>query len=159
MKLRTLTLLFAATLTLAVSACNSGQTSDNAQTTTEQTATVKAVHITKAEFLEKVMNYEKNPQEWIYLGDKPCLIDFYASWCGPCKRLAPVLDELAQEYAGEIYIYKVNTEQERELAAVFGIRSIPTLLFCPMGENPQVAQGALPKEQLKEAIDKVLLKK
>ena len=159
MKLRTLTLLFAATLTLAVSACNSGQTSDNAQATTEQTATVKAVHITKAEFLAKVMNYEKNPTEWIYLGDKPCLIDFYASWCGPCKRLAPVLDELAQEYDGEIYIYKVNTEQERELAAVFGIRSIPTLLFCPMGENPQVAQGALPKEQLKEAIDKVLLKK
>ena len=159
MKLRTLTLLFAATLTLAVSACNSGQTSDNAQATTEQTATVKAVHITKAEFLEKVMNYEKNPQEWIYLGDKPCLIDFYASWCGPCKRLAPVLDELAQEYDGEIYIYKIDTEKERELAAVFGIRSIPTLLFCPMGENPQIAQGALPKEQLKEAIDKVLLKK
>ena len=120
---------------------------------------VKAVHITKAEFLAKVMNYEKNSQEWIYLGDKPCLIDFYASWCGPCKRLAPVLDELAQEYAGEIYIYKVNTEQERELAAVFGVRSIPMLLFCPMGENPQIAQGALPKEQLKEAIDKVLLKK
>ena len=159
MKLRTLTLLFAATLTLAVSACNSGQGSDNAQTTTEQTATVKAVHITKAEFLAKVMNYEKNPTEWIYLGDKPCLIDFYASWCGPCKRLAPVLDELAQEYAGEIYIYKIDTEKERELAAVFGVRSIPTLLFCPMGENPQIAQGALPKEQLKEAIDKVLLKK
>ena len=105
------------------------------------------------------MNYEKNPQEWIYLGDKPCLIDFYASWCGPCKRLAPILDELAQEYAGEIYIYKIDTEKERELAAVFGVRSIPTLLFCPMGENPQIAQGALPKEQLKEAIDKVLLKK
>ena len=159
MKTKVLTLVVAMSMSLAVLACNSGQGSDNAQTTTEQTATVKAVHITKAEFLEKVMNYEKNPQEWIYLGDKPCLIDFYASWCGPCKRLAPVLDELAQEYDGEIYIYKVNTEQERELAAVFGIRSIPTLLFCPMGENPQVAQGALPKEQLKEAIDKVLLKK
>ena len=159
MKTKVLTLVVAMSMSLAVLACNSGQGSDNAQTTTEQTATVKAVHITKAEFLAKVMNYEKNPQEWIYLGDKPCLIDFYASWCGPCKRLAPVLDELAQEYDGEIYIYKVNTEQERELAAVFGIRSIPTLLFCPMGENPQVAQGALPKEQLKEAIDKVLLKK
>ena len=159
MKLRFLTLLFAAAMAFAVSACNSGKGGDAAQTTTEQTATVKAVHITKAEFLAKVMNYEKNPQEWIYLGDKPCLIDFYASWCGPCKRLAPVLDELAQEYAGEIYIYKVNTEEERELAAVFGIRSIPTLLFCPMGENPQIAQGALPKEQLKEAIEKVLLKK
>ena len=160
MKLRFLTLLFATAMACAASACNSGKGSDAAQATTaEQTATVKATHITKAEFLAKVMNYEKNPQEWIYLGDKPCLIDFYASWCGPCKRLAPVLDELAQEYAGEIYIYKVNTEQEQELAAVFGIRSIPTLLFCPLGENPQIAQGALPKEQLKEAIDKVLLKK
>ena len=130
-----------------------------AQVPTTEQSTVKVTHLTKADFLAKVMNYEKNPQEWIYLGDKPCLIDFYASWCGPCKRLAPVLDELAQEYAGEIYIYKIDTEKERELAAVFGVSSIPTLLFCPMGENPQIAQGALPKEQLKEAIDKVLLKK
>ena len=90
---------------------------------------------------------------------KMLFVDCYAYWCGPCKRLAPILDELAKEYAGEIYIYKVDTEKERELAAVFGIRSIPTLLFCPKGENPQIAQGALPKEQLKEAIDKVLLKK
>ncbi len=149
MKQRLLILLIAVVVAFAVSA----------QTSVAEKPAVKVTHLTKADFLAKVMNYEKNPQEWIYLGDKPCLIDFYASWCGPCKRLAPVLDELAQEYAGEIYIYKVNTEQEQELAAVFGIRSIPTLLFCPMGENPQIAQGALPKEQLKEAIDKVLLKK
>ena len=120
---------------------------------------VKAVSITKTEFLKKVANYEANPTEWKYLGDKPCIVDFYTTWCGPCKRLAPIMDELAKEYAGEIYIYKVDTDKEQELAAVFGIRSIPTLLFCPMKENPQIAQGALPKEQLKEAIDKVLLKK
>ena len=149
MKQRILTLLFAVVMVFAVVA----------QVPTTEQSTVKVTHLTKADFLAKVMNYEKNPQEWIYLGDKPCLIDFYASWCGPCKRLAPVLDELAQEYAGEIYIYKIDTEKERELAAVFGVRSIPTLLFCPMGENPQIAQGALPKEQLKEAIDKVLLKR
>ena len=149
MKQRILTLLFAVVMVFAVVA----------QVPTTEQSTVKVTHLTKADFLAKVMNYEKNPQEWIYLGDKPCLIDFYASWCGPCKRLAPVLDELAQEYAGEIYIYKIDTEKERELAAVFGVSSIPTLLFCPMGENPQIAQGALPKEQLKEAIDKVLLKK
>ena len=160
MKIKVLTLVVAMSMAFALMAYNSGKGSEASQiTAAEQTTIVKAVHITKADFLAKVMNYEKNPQEWIYLGDKPCLIDFYASWCGPCKRLAPVLDELAQEYAGEIYIYKVNTEQEQELAAVFGIRSIPTLLFCPMGENPQIAQGALPKEQLKEAINKVLLKK
>lgn len=149
MKQRILTLLVAVVMAFALSA----------QAPTIEQSTVKVTHLTKAEFLAKVMNYEKNPQEWIYLGDKPCLIDFYASWCGPCKRLAPILDELAQEYAGEIYIYKIDTEKERELAAVFAVRSIPTLLFCPMGENPQIAQGALPKEQLKEAIDKVLLKK
>lgn len=149
MKQRILTLLVAVVMAFALSA----------QAPTIEQSTVKVTHLTKAEFLAKVMNYEKNPQEWIYLGDKPCLIDFYASWCGPCKRLAPILDELAQEYAGEIYIYKIDTEKERELSAVFGVRSIPTLLFCPMGENPQIAQGALPKEQLKEAIDKVLLKK
>ena len=149
MKQRILTLLFAVVMVFAVVA----------QVPTTEQSTVKVTHLTKADFLAKVVNYEKNPTEWIYLGDKPCLIDFYASWCGPCKRLAPVLDELAQEYAGEIYIYKIDTEKERELAAVFGVSSIPTLLFCPMGENPQIAQGALPKEQLKEAIDKVLLKK
>ena len=120
---------------------------------------VKAVSITKAEFIKKVANYEANPTEWKYLGDKPCIVDFYTTWCGPCKRLAPIMDELAKEYAGEIHIYKVDTDKEQELAAVFGIRSIPTLLFCPMGENPQIAQGALPKEQLKEAIEKVLLKR
>lgn len=86
------------------------------------------------------------------------MIDFYADWCGPCKAVAPVLEELAAEYEGKIYIYKVDTEKEQELAAVFGIRSIPTLIFVPMGENPQMIQGALPKANLKDAIEQVLLK-
>lgn len=120
---------------------------------------MKTIHLTKAEFLSKVANYETNPSEWKYLGDKPALIDFYASWCGPCKMIAPILDELAAEYGDSIYIYKIDTEKEEELAAAFGIRSIPTLLFVPMEGSPQMAQGALPKHALKEAIDKVLLNK
>ncbi len=113
--------------------------------------------LTKQSFLDKVFNYEQN-KEWKFEGDKPCLIDFYADWCGPCKILAPVLDELSEEYKDQINIYKVDTEAEQELSATFGIRSIPSLLFIPMNEQPQMAQGALPKEQLKDAINKVLLK-
>jgi thioredoxin 1 len=113
-------------------------------------------HLTKQTFLEKVFNYEQN-QEWKFEGKLPCLIDFYADWCGPCKMLSPVLEELSKEYEGKINIYKVNTEVEQELAAAFGIRSIPSLLFCPTEGKPQMAMGALPKPQLVEAIDKVLL--
>ncbi|NDP22879.1 MAG: thioredoxin [Paludibacter sp.] len=117
------------------------------------------IHLTKAEFISKVANYEANPSEWKYLGDKPCIIDFYASWCGPCKTIAPILEDLAKEYDGQIYVYKVNTEEEQELAGAFGIRSIPTILFCPMVGAPQMAQGAMPKESFKQAITDVLLKK
>ncbi len=120
---------------------------------------MKTIALTKADFLKKVADVEKNPQEWNYLGDKPALIDFYASWCGPCRALAPVLEELAAEYGDQIYIYKVDTEAEQELAAMFGIRSIPSLLFVPMSGKPQMAQGAMPKASLKEAIDKTLLNK
>ncbi|MGE5401487.1 MAG: thioredoxin [Ignavibacteriales bacterium] len=113
-------------------------------------------HLTKETFLKKVFDYENN-REWNYSGELPCLIDFYADWCGPCKMVAPILEELAVEYEGKINIYKIDTEAEQELAGIFGIRSIPSLLFCPKGDRPQMAQGALPKEALKEAIEKVLL--
>lgn len=120
---------------------------------------MKTKELTKAEFLIKVADYESNPTGWKYLGDKPAIIDFYASWCGPCKTIAPILEELAEEYDGQINIYKINTEQEEDLAAAFGIRSIPTLLFVPMEGAPQMAQGALPKATFKEAINTVLLSK
>lgn len=114
-------------------------------------------HLTKETFLEKVFNYEQN-QEWKFEGKLPCLIDFYADWCGPCKMVAPVLEELSKEYDGKINIYKIDTEAQQELAGAFGIRSIPSLLFCPMDDQPQMAQGALPKATLKQVIEEVLLK-
>lgn len=120
---------------------------------------MKTINLSKSEFLTKVMNFEQNPQEWKYLGDKPCIIDFYADWCGPCKMVAPLLEELAKEYDGEIYVYKIDTEKEQELAQAFGIRSIPSLLFVPMNEQPQMVMGALPKSELKKEIDDILLKK
>lgn len=153
MKKVLITLLFAG---MALAVC--GQTSKTESTKKEESK-VKTIHLNKIDFLTKVANYEANPTEWKYLGDKPALIDFYADWCGPCKAIAPVLEELAKEYDGEIYIYKIDTEEEKELAALFGIRSIPSLLFVPMEGSPQMAQGALPKNVLKEAINKVLLNK
>ena len=115
-------------------------------------------HLTKDTFLTKVFDYEKN-KEWSYKGELPCLIDFYADWCGPCKMVAPILEDLAEEYKGKINIYKVDTEEEQELAGVFGIRSIPSLLFCPADGAPQMAMGALPKDSFKKAIEDILLKK
>ena len=116
----------------------------------------KMEHLTKATFQEKVFNYEVN-KEWKYEGDLPCLIDFYADWCGPCKMVAPVLEELAKESEGKIHIYKGDTEAQQELAAAFGIRSIPSLLFCPKDGQPQMAQGALPKATMEKAIKEILL--
>ena len=114
-------------------------------------------HLTKQTFLEKIFNYEKN-KDWKFEGELPCIIDFYADWCQPCKMIAPILEELAKEYDGKVNIYKVNTESETELAAAFGIRSIPSLLFVPMNGQPQMAMGALPKDTFKQAIADVLLK-
>ena len=118
----------------------------------------KVIHLTKSEFLQKVFNYEAS-KEWKYNGDKPCLLDFYASWCGPCRMISPFLDQLAEEYKDKIYIYKINTDQERELASVFGASSIPLLVFIPVNAPPQASRGALPKEEIKKAIDGVLLGK
>lgn len=138
---------------------NKKETIKESNTNLKTKSKMKTIHLTKEEFLTKVANFETSPNEWKYLGDKPAIIDFYAEWCGPCKSIAPVLEELAAEYEGEIYIYKIDTEAEQELASAFGIRSIPSLLFIPMDEAPQMAQGAMPKSAFKEAIESVLLKK
>ena len=149
--------ILSAVMVIVSCCCNSG--SDNQQNTNNKEKKMQTIHLTKSEFLAKVADYETSPNEWKYLGDRPAVIDFYASWCGPCKMIAPILEELAAEYGDSIYVYKINTEEEQELAAAFGIQSIPTLLFVPMEGAPQMAQGAMPKNALKEAIDKVLLNK
>jgi len=147
---KTILILF---LSVVIAACG------NAQNSNKKEKNMKTIALTKADFLNKVANFEANPTEWKYLGDKPAIVDFYATWCGPCKAVAPILEELAAEYEGQIYIYKIDTDKEQELASAFGIRSIPSLLFIPMNGQPQMSMGAMPKAELKKAIEDVLLKK
>jgi thioredoxin len=116
-------------------------------------ATVK---LTTQDFKDKIFNYDSS-QDWKYSGELPAVIDFYADWCGPCKMIAPVLEELSEDYADKLVIYKVDTEKELELSSVFGIQSIPTLLFIPMEGSPMIQPGALPKKVLKEIIDSKLI--
>lgn len=117
----------------------------------------KVASLSKQQFMEKVMDYESNPGEWKYLGTRPCVIDFTATWCGPCRKMAPILEELAEQYAGKVDFYKIDIDAEPELAAVFGVSAVPALLFCPMNGTPKGAMGAQPKKELEKAIQKLLL--
>jgi thioredoxin len=120
----------------------------------------KVVKLTTQMFIDQIFDYKANPTKWVYKGDKPAIIDFYADWCGPCKRVAPIMEELAGEYAGQINIYKIDTDHERELAGqVFGIRSIPSILFIPVDGQPTMYTGAFPKEHYVELINTLLLNK
>ena len=115
------------------------------------------IQMSKAEFLQKVMNYEQNPNKWVFLGDKPCIIDFYADWCRPCKIASPIIEDLAKEYKGKIDFYKVNTDNEQALAAAFGIKSIPAFLYCPLNDNPQMSAGiAQSPEETKAVFKKII---
>lgn len=118
----------------------------------------KPMDIDNKAFIERIFDYN-NSDEWNYKGDKPAIIDFWAAWCGPCKQIAPVLEEIAAEYGDDIHVYKVNVDEETELAQAFGIRSIPTLLFVPMEGIPQAIMGSAPKSKLKNAVDTILLGK
>ena len=113
-------------------------------------------NLTLETFKSKVYDFETNKEKWKFEGDKPVIIDFFAEWCQPCKMVAPILEELSKEYDGKVDIYKVNTEEQHELASVFGIQSIPSILFVPMDGEPQMAQGALPKDAFKDAFRDVL---
>lgn len=115
-----------------------------------------AEHLTKEKFIEKIFDFEKE-KDWKFKGDKPAVIDFYASWCAPCKALSPIIEELSEEYSGKVDIYKIDTETEPELSAAFGIRSIPSILFIPLKDQPQMAQGAISKDNF-ENIFKELFK-
>jgi thioredoxin 1 len=121
-----------------------------------ETTIKEVVHLTAQDFKDKVFDYEK-ASEWKYIGSLPAIVDFYADWCQPCKMVAPVLEELARDYAGKLMVYKVNTENEQELASIFGIQSIPTLLFIPKEGKPQSAMGALPRQTFDKVIQEVLL--
>jgi thioredoxin len=129
------------------------------QAQSSKNADGEVVVLNKADFLAKVFNYEKNAEEWVYEGKKPCVIDFYADWCGPCKLIAPIMKELAAEYKDDIIFYKIDIDREKELAAVFGISSIPLVLYVPMEGPPQAALGARPKETMVELINTVILGK
>ena len=114
-------------------------------------------HLTLETFKEKIMDFETIKDDWKFQGQLPAIIDFYAEWCQPCKTIAPILEELAKEYEGKINIYKIDTEDQQELASMFGIRSIPAVLFIPIEGEPQMSLGAIPKHKFKEAIEDVLL--
>ena len=152
---------------IALFGCNSsngnGQTTDGTPVTTGANTvagveTGKVIQMDKAMFIERVFNYEANPDKWVFEGDKPVIIDFYADWCGPCKKIAPIMVQLAEEYKDQIVIYKVDTEKERELAQVFAIKSIPSILFIPADGQPQMTMGALPKAEFEKMVKTILLK-
>lgn len=146
---------------LVCASCNAGSGTNNGkdnETKNKKGKQTMVTELTKKDFFEKITNYEANPNKWVYNGKKPAIVDFFATWCGPCKGLAPVLAEIAEEYKDQIDVYKVDIDKENELASAFGIRSVPTLLFIPMDGQPQMAMGALPKSELKKAIDEILLK-
>lgn len=164
-KLVTLCLLLLGGLT--VFACSQAKSEQHNETSTPQTESKtsaanskdgEVIQMNREMFIQQVFDYTGNAQEWKYKGSKPAIIDLYADWCGPCRMIAPILKELAQEYAGQIVIYKVNVDKEKELAALFQASSIPLLVFIPMNEQPQLFRGAADKATYKKAIDDFLLK-
>ncbi len=153
---RKILFVFTLLLALALSAACNGQADNKVQTTDKTGGNMNTIEMNKAMFLEKVTNYEANPNEFNYLGDKPAIIDFYATWCGPCKMMSPRLDSIAEKFDGKLVVYKIDIDKERELAGLFGIQSIPSLLFIPMEGQPQMSVGLLSGADLEKAVATVL---
>jgi len=160
MKIYKYVLLFAAILFSTGYAYAESDTENTNESAVEsgEDLTGEVIVLNKEDFFKKIYNYEKNPEEWVYEGNLPCIIDFYANWCPPCKMVEPILKELAKEYKGKIIIYKINTDNEKELASAFRIRSIPTYLFIPAEGDPKSSAGAMPRESFVKIIDDFLLK-
>ena len=161
-KLSILMILFFAANLMACSN-SEGSEKENNQAKTKvakgnpATSNATPEHLTYDTFLKQVWNFEANPQEWVYEGDVPCVIDFYATWCGPCKRVAPIMEELAKEYDGKIKIYKIDVDKEKQLASVFRVRSIPSVLFVPKKGKPQMQTGAMPRDAYFKVVKEQLL--
>lgn len=172
--MKNLLMLLFSTMFLMTQACTNGKTENTEAENTAKTEVAKpakaeenkggVITLSKQDFLTKVWNYESTPDKWVYNGDKPSIIDFYADWCRPCKIAGPILEELAIEYKDDIYVYKIDTEKERELAAAFGIQSIPAFLLIPQDGQPQMSAGIArtpeeTKEMFRKIIEEFLLKK
>ncbi len=149
-------LLYSLLFLCLATACRQKANKPEEKTDNKEAATTGSVHLTTESFKTSVFDFSTKPDEWKYLGDKPCIIDFYATWCGPCKMIAPILEELATEYSSQMIVYKIDVDEEPEVAQFFGIQSLPTLLFCPMEGAPQTVIGAMPKESFKQAMKEIL---
>lgn len=158
-------------LLMAVYSCGGKTTARNSEVPEVKTARDMemsgdykgAIHLTGEDFIYRVINYEENPDQWMFRGDKPCLVDFYADWCPPCRIASPILEELAQEYHGQIYVYKVDVDKEKELATVFGVNNIPSFLYCSMDGKPVMMAGIArtpeeTKQLFRQQIENLLLK-
>ena len=162
-------LVIVAIVSIGLSACSQskskGRSKAVAKAKTEKTTTAatadtasagKVTFLTTAEFKKKVMDFEQHPSEWVFEGKKPAIIDFFATWCGPCRRMSPTVDKIAKDYAGKIDVYKVDIDKEKQLAMTFGIQSVPTILFVPVSGKPTVQVGALDEATFRQAIREVL---
>lgn len=154
-------ILLASALMLA--GCTNNKKADNSarkQTTEQKTDAVTSdegavTQLSAADFRLKIMDYEAHRTEWVFEGKLPAVIDFYTTWCGPCKMMAPIVEEMAKAYAGKVDFYKVDIDKEQELAQTFGIQSIPTFLFIPVKGKPTMQMGAMPKETFEKMVKEI----